>query len=119
MLSLSSEHLTGLLTLTDPDPPQLPHRRDQNQDPVRPSFLPSRLAVTTATSASLCVDIVDSRRDVARIGLERLCRRIGADVAQERAGQHGAYQVCGRGRLSRCWLACRSFRPFQTISKID
>ena len=94
---------------TPPPTSQLPHRRNQNQDPIRPSLVPSHLAITTITItiASVRVDSVDSRSDVARIGLERLCRRVGADVAQERAGQHGAYRFAA---LSLSLVVCWSFR---------
>lgn len=105
-LSLSlSLRRTDSLPFSSPAPTsQLPPRRHQNQDPICPSLLPppplttiplatSPLATTTTTTsvASIQVDRLDCRSDVARLGLERLCRRIGSDPAQERAGQYGAF----------------------------
>jgi hypothetical protein len=104
--SLIPKH-APLPNLPPPPTSQLPHRRNQNQDPIRPSLLPSHLAITTRTLASIRVDSVDSRSDVARIGVERLCRGVGSDVAQERAGQHGAYRFAA---LSLSLLACWPFR---------
>lgn len=70
---------------------QLPDRRDQNQDPIRPSRRTRLLDLfQLTTNDTLYLYTSDGRGDVARVGMAGVRRWLGTDAGTQRAGEHGA-----------------------------